>query len=323
LAESPAGLYGANRNDNIRYNGTFDLSDATAAYLSFWVRHRAENFRDKLQVQVSTNGTTWIAVAGRTTVQEDGTLDGSTINGEPALTGIHEDWIPELYDLSPWLGQAALRLRFVFTSDANTTGYDFQVDEGFNIDEVRVLKSAALMGPLALHFIDLKGQIGKNRTIELNWQTDETNSDANFVIERSAEGQEFIIIGTVENSTRFTDNFPLAGYNYYRVRAKEPGSEEIFSKVIRILNNASSIMSTYPNPVKDELTIRLGLPLMEDLIIRISDANGRLRYTKQIQAGQEYKVNTSGWSPNIYFITIHTGGGEFIGKQSFIRCFGR
>lgn len=146
LTESPGGNYSASTTRTCAYRNTFNLTGASAAYLTFWTKHRSENFRDKLQVKVSTNGTTWVAISGTTTVKEPGTLDGSKINGQPSLTGIRDLWTKEVFDLSNYLGTSALRLRFEFTSDANTTGFVYQVDDGFYIDDIKVIKSSATMG---------------------------------------------------------------------------------------------------------------------------------------------------------------------------------
>ena len=143
LTESPSGNYSASTNRVCTYRNTFNLTGATAAYLTFWTKHRSENFRDKLQVKVSTNGTTWVAIPGSTTVREPGTLDGSTINGQPSLTGIRDRWTKQVFNLSSYAGVASLRLRFEFTSDANTTGFAYQVDDGFYIDDIKVIKSSA------------------------------------------------------------------------------------------------------------------------------------------------------------------------------------
>jgi hypothetical protein len=141
LSESPTGNYTASSTRTATSKTILNLSDATATYLSLWVRHRAENFRDKLQVQVSTNGTTWTPVCGKTTVQEAGTLDGSTLNGQPSLTGIQQDWTREFFDLSAFNGQAALRFRLVFSSDAGGSGFAFGEDDGFYIDNLKIIKS--------------------------------------------------------------------------------------------------------------------------------------------------------------------------------------
>ncbi|MBS1567499.1 MAG: immune inhibitor A, partial [Bacteroidetes bacterium] len=131
LTESPAGNYTTSTTRTIQYKNNINLSGVTAAYLSFWVKHRAENFRDKMQVQVSTNsGSTWTAVVGSTTVQEPGTLDDATINGQPALTGIRDYWTREYYDLTSFKNNT-IQLRMQFTSDSDPSGFKFEVDDGF------------------------------------------------------------------------------------------------------------------------------------------------------------------------------------------------
>ena len=141
LAESPSGNYTSSSTRTATSKTNLNLSNATATYLSMWIRHRAENFRDKLELQVSTDGSNWVPVCGKTTVQELGTLDGSTINGRPSFTGIQQDWTRELFDLNAYNGQAALRFRFVFTSNASGSGFAFEVDDGFFIDNLKIIKS--------------------------------------------------------------------------------------------------------------------------------------------------------------------------------------
>jgi carboxypeptidase T len=90
LTESPAGNYTTNTTRTLTYNGSFDLSDGLAAQLSFWAKYRAENHRDKLQVQVSADGLSWTPICGTHTVAELNTTSGGTLGGLPALTGIQD-----------------------------------------------------------------------------------------------------------------------------------------------------------------------------------------------------------------------------------------
>ncbi len=320
LTESPSGLYGANRNDNIRYNGTFNLSNATAAYLTFWVRHRAENFRDKVQVQVSTNGTTWIAVAGKTTVQEEGTLDGSTLDGEPALTGICEDWVPEVFDLAAYLGQPALRLRFVFTSDANTTGYDFQVDEGFNIDNLKLIKSTTSLVTLPVKFISVTGYLKPDNTIEISW---EAITDANhdyFIIEKSADGNSFYEMGRlIHLPFSFIDRYPFAGNNYYRIKSVDKNGEFIYSKIINVIYKPLVwTVTLYPNPVKNELNLQMKNLMADHMTIIVTDIQGRIYYYQPGVVG-DIKINTSTWPAQLYILKGVNSSNEILGIQKFVR----
>jgi len=324
LTESPSGLYGQNRNDNIRCNSIFNLGDATAAYLSFWVRHRAENFRDKLQVQVSTNGTVWTPVSGKTTVQEPGTVDGSTLNGEPALTGVREDWTPEVFDLSAYLGQASIRFRFVFTSDANTTGYDFQVDEGFNIDNIKLIKSNIALVTLPIRFISLNGQLKPGNTIRLNWEVITDAEHDHFVVEESSDGLNFIPSGTVAgNGSGFTDLQIYSGNNYYRVKAIDKNGVASYSKVINVVNKTESVdLYLYPNPVQNELRVRLRLTEPDQVKIRVADILGNIIYTGKFYADasiREFGVQTGGWPARTYFITVIGRNDQVLGTQAFIK----
>jgi hypothetical protein len=148
LSESPSGNYSFSSTRTATCKTLLNLSDASSTFLSMWVRHRAENFHDKLQVQVSTDGgSTWTPVCSKNTVQEPGTLDGSTINGQPALTGIRQDWTRELIDLSNFNGSTGVRFRFVFTSDGNGTDFAFRNDDGFNIDNLKLVKSTKFNTP--------------------------------------------------------------------------------------------------------------------------------------------------------------------------------
>lgn len=323
LTESPSGLYGSNRSDSIRYATTFDLSNATAAYLSFWVRHRAENFRDKLQVQVSSNGSLWTPVAGRTTVQEPGTLDGSTINGQPALTGIREDWFQETYDLSAFLGQPAVRLRFVFTSDANTTGYDFQVDEGFNIDNLKLIKSTTALVVLPVKFISLTGQQRPNNTIVLNWDATIDATHDHFVIERSADGVNFTAIGTnTGQAYQFTDERPITGINYYRIRAVSIDGNAAYSKTIHVVYKPLWDITTYPNPVTDELHIRLKTFGSENISITVADVSGKQVYTRELLAGasaNDITVDAREWPAGIYILKMINSRNETLVVRQVVR----
>src|SRR5690606_34485058 len=104
ITESPSGNYSANDLRIAALKNSVDLSDATAAYISFWTRHRAENFRDILRLQLSTNSTDgfngdWVNVSGRLTVQESNTTSQGRLSNMPALTGIRENWSRELIEI--------------------------------------------------------------------------------------------------------------------------------------------------------------------------------------------------------------------------------
>ncbi len=133
LTESPSGNYPSNASTTAMYRQPLDLTNASAAYLSFWVKHRTQNGPDKLQIQISASGVTgtgFTSVCGQHTVAE---------NAAPALTGVRENWTRETVDLSDYVGSGNVGLRFLFTS--NGSG----VDDGFYIDNIEVVKAPAIV----------------------------------------------------------------------------------------------------------------------------------------------------------------------------------
>lgn len=324
LTESPGGLYGANRFDTLRCRTVFNLSDATAAYITFWIRHRAENFRDILQLQVSTNGINWTAIDGRTTVKEPGTLDGSRINGQPSLTGIREEWAPEIFNLGNYIGQASVQFRLVFSSDANTTGYDFQVDEGFNIDNIRFIKSTTNLIILPSEFLSFTGRLTPANTVELNWDAVVDDEHDYFIVERSADGNLFLPIGTVRGGKpySFTDKYPSLPVSYYRLKAvdKNGGSKNSRMIMIRFLPESYKL-SVYPNPATAFVTLQLAANSNQPLKINIYGTDGK-KVWEQYAAPAEYstvQINTSGWAPQLYVVQIITDNNQVVMTRKFLK----
>lgn len=324
LTESPGTAYPASTTRTIQYSNTLNLSDATAAFITFQVRHRAENFRDKLQLQVSPNGSTWTAVAGKTTVQEPGTLEGSTINGNPSLTGIKDDWVSEAFNLASYIGQPALRFRFQFTSDANNPFYAAQ-DAGFFIDNLNVIKSSAPLFTLAVNYISFTGKMLPSEEVLLEWQAEIDNDHSHFDVEKSADGLSFIKIGRVDANApfNFTDRTPHKGNNYYRLKGVDINGKLEYSKIINVQNNPGLVLQVYPNPVKDELTVRLkSVSNPQQIYAAITDLSGRTvlqQYVGSTNLNSSFTVNCQSLKPQMYILKICNTLGEVLDIQKFVK----
>lgn len=313
LTESPGGNYPSNSLRRATYDGTFNLSDATAAYLSFWVKHRAENFRDKLQVRVSTNGgSSWTPIIGSTTVQEPGTLDGSTIDGEPSLTGVKENWTRELFNLSAYAGAANLMLRFEFTSDG-ATSYDFSQDDGFHIDDVKLIKSTATLIPLPVHFISFTGRLLTDKTVRLDWQAVTDQYHDYFEVQRSSNGTTFTTIGRGPSAApySFIDPSPNFGNNFYRIKQVDKDGSITYSSIINVYYNPSVlVISVYPNPVPDVLTIKISSAEASQYTVSLSDMTGRTIYREKLlanAAGAEARINLTKEAAQVLVLNIWDG----------------
>lgn len=269
LAESPAGAKYANGVTlTAQIKNLLDLTGAGAAYLTFNLRYRCENFYDKLRIEASTNGTTWTALPGIHTIKEPGTNDGSTINGINSITGIREFWTKEVFDLSAYLGVSTLRLRFNFSSD-NIAGslYIYNSDDGFNIDNVNVITGSI---PSLLP-VELTDFIGHNNgdVNNLYWSTASEINTQKFMIQRSVDAINFEEIGEVQatgNSNNlknysFIDENPFFGENLYRLKIVDMDGSYKHSKLLSIqvqqasIKKSTGIANIYPNPCNQQLFV--------------------------------------------------------------------
>jgi carboxypeptidase T len=325
LTESPAGNYTTSTTRTLTYNKTIDLSDNTKAYLTFWTKYRAENFRDKLQVQVSTDNLNWTAIAGTTTIQEPGTLDGSTLNGQPSLTGIRDYWTKEVFDLSaPAYKSASFRLRFVFTSDNDPSSFKFETDDGFYIDNLTVVKTTNNFVTLPVQFANFNANLLPNNDIQLEWKA--SISDLrHFEVEKSVDGNWFTLIGTVSKNDahQFIDHSPFVGNNYYRLKAVDLNGRVSYSAIVNVLYKPSMLtLSIWPNPVVNDLNVVLKSAGPQTFNITLTDMMGRMIYKKTVTLSNETKtvdVKMSDFSGSVFLAKVTGEDGKVLRAEKIIR----
>ncbi|MCK6692605.1 MAG: T9SS type A sorting domain-containing protein, partial [Thermoanaerobaculia bacterium] len=127
----------------------------------------------------------------------------------------------------------------------------------------------------------------------LNWTTATEKNNAWFVVERSFNGLEYTGIGRVpgagaSNVPRqytFTDEHPLSGPNYYRLRQTDYDGSFSHSPVRLATVGAADRLLLYPSPARDVLYIRQGAPAATALQWHIFDETGRLLATGTQEAG--------------------------------------
>ncbi len=326
LSESAAGTnYGSRARRVVQYNSTLALGNATAAYLSFWTRHRIENFRDKVRVEVSPDGTNWTAIAGTTTIQEPGTLDGSTIGGIPSLTGIRDNWTHELFNLSAYNGQANLRLRFIFTSDNDPTTFVGEVDEGIFIDDVKIIKSTVSLNTLPVHFLSFAGRLQQDESVRLDWDAQILSGHDYFEVEKSSDGINFVSIGRGPSSAPYykIDRSPYIGNNYYRVKQVDVDNKIAYSTVVNVVYNPWKLhVSVYPNPVKDVLTVKINSTKNDTYTILIADLSGRKVYEQKITTTattREVNINMSNEATQMYILTVRNSRNEIVSTEKIAK----
>jgi hypothetical protein len=186
------------------------------------------------------------------------------------------------------------------------------------------LASVSLVNPLPIELLSFTA-IPKNKKVELNWQTaTEINNDY-FTIERSATGENFSPIATIDaagNSNSILnyidfDNTPLSGVSYYRLKQTDFDGNYSYSSIVSVnfISNEILIESIYPNPVQNELTILFN-KISSNTTIKIYNTLGECVYNETISTLAQY-INTSQFASGVYFISISNEENSF--QERFIK----
>lgn len=125
----------------------------------------------------------------------------------------------------------------------------------------------------------------------LNWKTSQELNSSRFVIERSSNGSSFTSMGEVvaagnsntERSYVFTDNQPLKGNNFYRLRTVDRDNSFKLSDIRRVRNDGIADVSIYPNPVQDRLTVSINADKASDGQLIITDMSGKAVYSRSVK----------------------------------------
>ncbi|NOT91995.1 LamG-like jellyroll fold domain-containing protein [Ferruginibacter sp.] len=214
------------------------------------------------------------------------------VNGVQVTTGT-EGASAITYPYAPVLGQMFF---------AGGGGNYNPIVNGSKMDEVRLYNralSAAEVAQLVGYSLPLKmGEFTaakKSTGIELSWETLSEQNTAYFDVERSANGTNFTANGKVTakgNSVNkqgytYTDNNPLPGVNYYRLKLADMDNSYTYSRTIAVKNNNQLIsMELFPNPVSSTLQVQLPSKQKETVNIFIADATGKIIYSKQMQLSE-------------------------------------
>ena len=131
--------------------------------------------------------------------------------------------------------------------------------------------------------------VRKERTVDVvEWTTANEQNNKLFNVQRSANGNDFTTLGTVETKAQngnsagelsysFVDQKPMTGHNYYRLEQVDIDNKTNFSEVIDIVwGTSGSIVSIYPNPATHVLNIDLTSSQAAQTEVKLVDMSGRV-----------------------------------------------
>ena len=159
----------------------------------------------------------------------------------------------------------------------------------------------------------------QNTAIALNWRTETELNNNYFEVQRSADGSNFITIGTVRGAGttnvaqkyNLIDTKPLRGINYYRLNQVDFDGKQAFSPTVSVSMNDKVIVDIMPNPAYNSVNIAISGE-NSTASVRIADATGRvLSAVDNISNNQS--IDISQLPQGVYFMQIS------VDKQTYVR----
>jgi Secretion system C-terminal sorting domain len=213
-----------------------------------------------------------------------------------------------------------------------TTTYDptIPMHNGLNIYQWMLQYSrGATSTPLPIKLVSFTADLLSGvPQVQLAWSTSYEQNNHYFLVQRSADGQQFSTIDTTAatdsatgSAYSYTDAHPLAGANYYRLDQVDQDGTGTYSP-IRLVNlvAASAELQLSPNPADATVYLEMGGKVSGSLQVRLLDVQGKALRNWVIQktAGNwNQALDVSGLPAGSYFIQVL--GTNYHATKTFIK----
>lgn len=305
--------------------------------LSFWHYYDVEAGYDGGIVEISTDsGTTWTDLGPYITLNGyNGSIDpnnGTILSGKNTFTGnSNGTFINTLVNLSSFTGKKVM-FRFVFACDGLEGVDGWYIDDitlrtvAGVYNQVRLFNSAGALqntsdtltyiraSALAVTWGNFSA-VKAGDAAHLSWSTLQELNTGNYIIERSSNGTDFYTIGTLKaagNSTAtssytYTDETPLQGNDYYRIKQVDKNGSFTYSPVrLLVFNGLTGKITVTPNPATDRIAVTVTGNTKSLTISLINNAGQRVGvYNMQGQYGQ---FALPGIAAGVYYVRINGQG---------------
>jgi hypothetical protein len=152
--------------------------------------------------------------------------------------------------------------------------------------------------------------------VKLNWATTQEINSKNFVVEKSSDGINWVAITTinatgnsnVQTNYSFTDNNPVKGINFYRLKQVDVDNHFKYSFIRSVLFNVAQKILVTPNPAKDYINVYVTKNNAADKVtVQVTDVNGRvLNNTSTTQS--LVQINTNSFAKGVYMVKVINAG---------------
>ncbi|MEP7277732.1 MAG: hypothetical protein ABI813_03725 [Bacteroidota bacterium] len=170
-------------------------------------------------------------------------------------------------------------------------------------------------GLLAVNGLSFEGNLEKDN-VQLKWITARAFDAVSFVIERSTDGSNFNILGTVGVSSNnsisssqylFSDVNAAGGKSFYRLRIVQSNGKIAYTNVIEINRKSKVAVSVMPNPVAESFSIKFqptGNSLYNVALLSV-DGKTILNNHYSVRPGDTKTIQRPGMvSSGVYYLVV-------------------
>src|SRR5262249_38177386 len=148
--------------------------------------------------------------------------------------------------------------------------------------------------------------IGEGSSVRLSWVTTSESNASHFDIERSSDGRAWQKAGVLpakgeslqREAYSFSDEYPFAGENLYRLRMSDHDATYSYSRV-RSVYVREAPAPAYPNPFSASLSL---YPHRPAEVVELTDTRGKVIY--HANGPLPASIATSHWQSGIYLLKL-------------------
>lgn len=258
--------YSPSLNPTVCENNAFTLHDTIRSYFNNYSHH---------QWQMSTDGgVTWTDLGA---ARDSTPVFNPSINAWEYVT---------TYNIPPsgttMADSGNLYRVLVATTSDNLSNPNCRVTDGISFINLDIQNCGI---PLKTELLSFSGKL-VSAMANLTWTTSKEEEPVMFEVQRSANGSNFVTIGTVAahnnasalNTYHFTDPEMVTGQAYYRIAMVNPGNKRTYSRIIllSIKNTKNFELTSVINPFYDQLEFNVSTPRAGKVDVQLTDMAGNI-----------------------------------------------
>lgn len=162
--------------------------------------------------------------------------------------------------------------------------------------------------------------LNNDHGVTLDWNTQDEVNFSHFIIERSADGETWVEIGTVEakgnseveTAYTYVDEQPLSGNNFYRLTEVNLDNSYVYSQVLVVRTTTLAQISLFPNPATNYVNVSLGGNTPSAVTVLLTSAAGQRLAEKQATggAGTIVTIPVGNLASGLYILTVISADGS-------------